>query len=170
VRVHIAGWRATASLALQVVLLGLIAFALMLRTPQVSGPSMSPEIQSGEYVVVNTLSYRLADPKRGEIMAFRHERSAPMVFLKRVIALPGERIRIDRGHVLVDGRPLQEPYLRFGDERSVPETLVPPASYYVLGDNRRDSDDSRDWGPVSRDQIVGRALFALWPPSRFGAL
>ncbi len=170
VRVHIARWRATASLALQVVLLGLIAFALMLRTPQVSGPSMSPEIESGEYVVVNTLSYRLGDPQRGQIMAFRHERSAPMVFLKRVIALPGERIKIDRGIVFINGKAIDEPYLRFRDERSVPETVVPPSFYYVLGDNRRDSDDSRDWGPVGRDQIVGRALFALWPLSHFGAI
>jgi signal peptidase I len=163
-------WRSTASLALQVVLLGLIAFALMLRTPQVSGPSMSPQIESGEYVVVNTLSYRFGDPHRGEIIAFRHERSAPMVFLKRVVGLPGERVRIDRGQVYVDGRELSEPYLRYGDRRSVPETALPAGSYYVLGDNRRDSDDSRDWGPVPRDQIVGRALLGLWPLAHLGPL
>jgi signal peptidase I len=170
VRVQLTRWRSSASLLLQVVLLGLIAFALMLRTPQVSGPSMSPHIESGEYVVVNTLSYRLSAPQRGEIIAFRHERSAPLVFLKRIVGLPGEHVRIDRGQVFVNGVPLSEPYLVFRDDRSTAEITVPPGAYYVLGDNRRDSDDSRDWGSVPGDQIVGRALFALWPPKRFGAV
>jgi signal peptidase I len=142
----------------------------MLRTPQVSGPSMSPHIQPGEYVVVNTLSYRWAVPKRGEIIAFRHERSAPLVFLKRIVGLPGERVRIDRGQVFINGQALPEPYLVYRDERSAGEVTIPRGMYYVLGDNRRDSDDSRDWGSVPGDQIVGRALFALWPPKHFGAV
>jgi len=151
-------------------MLGLIAFALMLRTPKVTGLSMSPEIDSGEYVLIDTLTYRISEPKRGEIVAFRHDRPEAAIYLKRVIGLPGDQVRIDRGWVFIDGRRLDEPYVRFHDGATLPETVVGAQQYYVLGDNRQNSDDSRDWGAVQRSDIVGRALFGIWPLSRAGAL
>jgi signal peptidase I len=158
------------TLALQAAALALIAFALMLRTPQVSGLSMEPRIDSGEYVVINTIAYRLGAPQHGQIVAFRHERTAPEVFLKRIIGIPGDTIRIDRGVVVRNGERLEEPYVRFRDGRSTAEVNVPPAEYYVLGDNRANSEDSRTWGFVSTRDIIGRAMFGLWPLNRLGSL
>jgi signal peptidase I len=158
------------TLALQAAALGLIAFALMLRTPQVSGLSMEPRIDSGEYVVINTIAYRLGAPQHGQIVAFRHERTAPEVFLKRIIGIPGDTIRIDRGTVFRNGERLEERYVLFRDDRSTPQVSVPPGDYYVLGDNRANSEDSRTWGFVSTHDIIGRAMFGLWPLDRVGLL
>ena len=162
-------WRSAANLAWQIVLLALIIFAVMgLRPGQVSGLSMEPRIDSDEYVLINALAYRMGAPHRGDVIAFRHERSAPSVYLKRVIGVPGDRIEIRRGVVFLDGSPLSEPYVRFPDTRSAAPVVVPPDSYYVLGDNRANSDDSRAWGFVPAGDVVGRAMFGVWPPSHIG--
>ena len=163
-------WRNAAGLTLQVALLGTLALAFFLRAPQVSGLSMEPRIDSGEYVLINTVAYRLGPVRRSDIMAFRHSRSAPSVYLKRVVGLPGDRIRIDGGKVQVNGALLDEPYVRFSDRRSYPGFTVPPSSYYVLGDNRANSDDSRAWGFVAAQDVVGKAVLAVWPLNRVGAL
>ncbi len=104
---------------------------------------------------------------RGDIVAFRHGASSE-AYLKRVIGLPGDRVAIRRGIVLIDGQPLAEPYVRYRDNRSEPEVTVPAGAYYVLGDNRRNSDDSRDWGFVPASAIIGKAWLAVWPPSKVG--
>lgn len=163
--------KSAANLAWQAALLVLIVFAVMgMRPGQVSGFSMEPRIESDEYVLINALAYRWGAPRRGDIIAFRHERSAPSVYLKRVIGVPGDRIEIDRGVVSVDGRPLDEPYVAYPDARSFAAVTVPPASYYVLGDNRAKSDDSRFWGFVPASDVIGRAIFGVWPPSHAGPL
>jgi signal peptidase I len=153
-----------------VLLLGLFGFAFTVHPSQVSGFSMEPRIDSGEYVIINTLAYRFAKPQRGDIIAFRHERSAESVYLKRVIALPGDRVAIERGTVYLNGRALSEDYVHFRDKRTMKGITVPPSAYYVLGDNRANSDDSRVWGFVNMDDVIGRAMFAIWPPRRAGAL
>ncbi len=164
-------WRPAARIAWQLALLLVILFAVLgLRPGQVSGQSMEPRIDSDEYVLINALAYRFGTPQRGQIVAFRHERSAPTVYLKRVIGIPGDRVAIDRGSVSVNGTVLAEPYVRFRDERSAAPVVVPPDAYYVLGDNRANSDDSRRWGFVKTTDIVGRAVLAFWPPSHAGLL
>lgn len=141
-----------------------------MRTPQVSGLSMAPHIASGEFVLINTVAYRLHGPSRGDIIAFHHDEPTPQTFIKRVIGLPGDRVRIDRGRVFVNGAPLEEPYVRFPDERTFPEVTVPAGSLYVLGDNRADSEDSRAFGFVAQNQVMGRALAGIWPIAHLGAL
>lgn len=162
-------WRSYATLALQLAVLTLLIAAFFMRTPQVSGHSMAPHITSGEYVLINTFAYRLAPPKRGDIVAFRGD-DARAVFIKRVLGLPGERLRIDRGVVSIDGRPLSEPYVRFADDRSFGSVVVPAHSVFVLGDNRADSEDSRFFGPVDDGRLMGRALLGVWPPADVGTL
>ena len=130
---------------------------------------MEPRIGAGEFVVIDMLAYRFGTVHRGDILAFRHA-SASEAYLKRVIALPGEQVAIDHGTVLIDGKPLKEDYVRYRDARSEPPQTVPADSYYVLGDNRSNSDDSRDWGFVPASAIMGKAWLAVWPPSRFGRL
>lgn len=137
--------------------------------PQVSGLSMAPHIASGEYVLINTFAYRIAKPKRGDIVAFRRDGDA-RVFIKRVVGLPGDRIGVNAGRVTIGGRRLDEPYVRFPDDRSFGEIVVPPASVYVLGDNRADSEDSRVFGPVPEQRLIGRALAGIWPPADVGTL
>ncbi len=161
-------WRFVARTTLQLAALAALAIAFFMRTPEVSGLSMAPRIASGEFVLINTISYRLHAPQRGDIVAFRHDSPAPEVFIKRIIGLPGDKIAIDRGRVMVNGSVLPEPYVRFADNRSFPEVTVPAGSLYVLGDNRVDSNDSRFWGFVGQDHVLGRAVAGIWPPAALG--
>jgi signal peptidase I len=162
--------RSIAGLALQLAILGVLIAAFFVRTSPVSGLSMEPHINSGEYVLINTLAYRFAPPARGDIIVFKHTTDAPEVYIKRVIGIPGDRVRIDDGIVYVNGVKLDEPYVRYGDQRTFPEVTVPPDSVYVLGDNRGHSDDSRFFGPVADSDVRGRALAGIWPPADLGTL
>ena len=148
----------------QVVVLLAIVMAFFLRIPQVTGPSMLPHVQPGEVVVINTLAYKFGPMKRGDVVALDHETPTASTFIKRIIALPGERVRIERGTLYVNGAIVPEPYVSFHDTRSVPAVTVPANSLYVLGDNRSESEDSRTWGPIPESAITGKALFGLWPP------
>jgi signal peptidase I len=163
-------WRSAANLAWQLAVLALLIAAFFIRLPQVSGLSMEPHIRSGEYVLINTFAYRLGHPRRGEIVAFRHEGDARAVFIKRVIGLPGDRIQIIHGQVYLNSAKLDEPYVEHTDDRSFGKTTVPPASVYVLGDNRAESEDSRFFGSVGDDRLIGRALAGIWPPRMLGGL
>ena len=140
------------------------------RPGQVSGLSMAPRIESDEYVLINALAYRMGVPRRGDVVAFRHERSAPSVYLKRIVGVPGDRVDVRRGIVYLNGAALREPYVLFRDARSAPAVVVPANAYYVLGDNRANSDDSRAWGFVPADDLIGRAVIAVWPPDRVGSI
>ena len=92
------------------------------------------------------------------------------VFIKRVIGVPGDRIRIDRGRVFLNGVRLDEPYVLHADDRSSPDVLVPGSAVYVLGDNRAESEDSRSFGPVNDSVLIGRAIAGIWPPRMLGGL
>ncbi len=155
---------------MQVAILAALLAAFFVRFPQVSGRSMAPQIDSGERVVIDTLAYRFGAPQRGDIIAFRHDGNPPEIFIKRVIGLPGDRIRIRQGIVYVNGQRLFEPYVRYRDDRSLPSITVPPGMLYVLGDNRVVSEDSRMFGPVPERDVIGKAVAALWPADRLGAL
>jgi len=131
---------------------------------------MAPHISPGEIVLIDTISYRLHGPRRGDIIAFHHDAPAHEVFIKRIIGLPGDRIAIDRGAVLLNGVALREPYVRFSDRRSFAAIMVPRGSLYVLGDNRAASEDSRFWGFVREDRVLGKAIAGIWPLESFGSL
>jgi len=168
--VRFASVRSLASLALQLAILLALIAAFFVRIPPVSGLSMEPHIASGEYVLINTLAYRFGSPQRGDIVAFRHEAPTPEVYIKRIVAVGGDRVRIDRGTVYVNGARLDEPYVVFHDDRSFSDVTVPPNSVYVLGDNRANSEDSRIFGPVADSELIGRALAGVWPLDNVGKL
>jgi signal peptidase I len=161
----VARTRTVVSLSAQLVVLLLIAAAFFMRTSPVDGLSMEPRVHAGEVVLINTLSYRLGPVRRGDVVAFRHDAPTAETYIKRVIGVPGEHVEVRRGVVFVDGRELAEPYVR-RDTRDAPAVTVPPHAYYVLGDNRADSDDSRNWGVVHDTDVVGKALVGIWPPRR----
>lgn len=163
-------WRTVVGLVLQALILAVLLGAFFLRAPQVSGPSMEPRIQSGEFVLIDTLAYHFSTPKRGEIVAFARGGDPPELLIKRVIGLPGNRVRIERGDVYINGIRLNEPYVRARDTRTFVSTTVPPNDVYVLGDNRTQSEDSRTFGPVPERNLMGEALAGIWPLSRTGVL
>ena len=139
---------------------------------KVEGTSMMPSLEDQERIFVNKFVYRLEPIERGDIVVFRYPRDPSKSFIKRVIGLAGDHIQIDDGRVFVNGKLLQEDYVPsiYADQRSYPELVVPPNSYFVLGDHRTMSNDSRDFGPVDAGFIYGKAVFGYWPMDKLGRL
>jgi signal peptidase I len=139
---------------------------------KVEGTSMMPSLDDQERIFVNKFVYRLEPIERGDIVVFRYPRDPSKSFIKRVIGLAGDHIQIDDGRIFVNGKLLEEDYVPriYADERSYPELIVPPNSYFVLGDHRTMSNDSRDFGPVDAGFIYGKAVFGYWPMEKLGRL
>ncbi len=137
---------------------------------KVEGTSMMPSLDDQERIFVNKYVYRLEPIQRGDIIVFRYPRDPSKSFIKRVIGLAGDEIRIEGGEVFVNGRPLEEDYVppAYADQRSYPDIIVPPHCYFVLGDHRTMSNDSRDFGPVDVGFIYGKAVFGYWPMDKMG--
>lgn len=148
-------------------------FIIFLYQPvKVEGTSMMPTLEDQERVFINKFVYRLESIHRGDVVVFRYPRDTSKSYIKRVIAIPGDRVRIEDGLVYVNDRRLSEDYVppTYEDLRSYSETVVPPHSYFVLGDHRNLSNDSRDFGPVDESYIYGKAVFGYWPFTKLGKL
>ncbi|HEV2074904.1 MAG TPA: signal peptidase I [Thermoleophilaceae bacterium] len=196
-----AGWRGSfAELALIVVVALALAFgiqAVIVKPFRIPSGSMIPTLEVVERVLVDRVSFRFSDPDRGDIVVFKPPAGAgdgrcgvPDVpgracpeptrgefdqnYIKRVVGLPGDRLKVLEGVVYINGQPLEEPYLRASASCSLcrlPEEItIPPDHFFMMGDNRGQSEDSRVWGPVPEDQIVGNAFFTYWPLDRVGGL
>src|SRR5947209_2944833 len=139
---------------------------------KVEGTSMMPSLDDQERIFVNKFVYRWEPIERGDIVVFRYPRDPSKSYIKRVIGVAGDRIRINSGQVYVNDEALEEDYVpaMYADERSYPETTVPPHSYFMLGDHRSMSNDSRDFGPVKDGCIYGKAVFGYWPMDKLGRL
>ena len=139
---------------------------------KVEGCSMEPGLEDQEQIFINKLVYRWENIHRDDIIVFRYPRDPHKSFIKRVIGLPGDRVRISYGRLYVNGKQVEESYvpLRFEDSRSFPETVIPRGSYFVLGDHRSMSNDSREFGPVPRSYIYGKAVFGYWPMEKVGVI
>lgn len=133
----------------------------------VDGPSMLPTLETGDRVLVDKLGYRFTEPERDDVVLVQRE---GQLLIKRVAALPGETVSARNGTFYVDGEPLQESYGTQGLPYSMAPAVVPPGQIYVLGDNRGNSTDSRSFGPVSEDHLVGEAVVVLWPVNHLGGL
>ena len=131
----------------------------------VKGQSMEPNFENSNYLIVDELSYRFRDPQRGEVVVFRYPRNISQRFIKRIIGLPGEKIEIEAGVVMVNGKILDESkYLLLGVQTSGDiQISLDENEYFVLGDNRISSFDSRQWGTLPRKNIIGRVYFRAWP-------
>lgn len=180
-------------------LLVFMALHLSIQNYKVEGPSMEPTLNQNEYLIVNKLVYLRFDPPeffdalpfydggadeadryifhppvRGEVVVFRSPRDQDRDFVKRVIGLPGETVRIENGKVfvVVDGVEglLDEPYLDRKDNTTMAPVEVEPGTVFVLGDNRGSSNDSRSWGPVPTENLIGRAWMRFWPLDHLGVL
>jgi signal peptidase I len=136
---------------------------------RVDGASMEPTLQSGEFVIVNKLAYLFGEPTTGDVIVFHFPRDPDQEYIKRIIGLPGDRVEIKNGEVYVNDRVLDEDYIAASP---VYEDIleVPGDSLIVLGDNRNNSSDSHNWGPVPLDFVIGKAMFVYWPPTEWGLL
>jgi signal peptidase I len=139
---------------------------------KVEGTSMMPGLEDQERIFVNKFVYRWEPIERGDIVVFRYPRDTSKSYIKRVIGVAGDRIRIENGQVYVNGRALDEDYVPsdYADARSYGEVMVPANSFFVLGDHRTMSNDSRDFGPVNERYIYGKAVFGYWPVEKLGRL
>jgi signal peptidase I len=139
---------------------------------RVEGTSMLPRLEDRDRLFINKFVYRIAAIERGDVVVFRYPRDPEKSYIKRVIALPGDRLRIDRGQVWLNGRRQIEPYVpeEYQDSRSMAEIVVPEDSYFMMGDHRSISSDSREFGPVERSLVYGKAVFVYWPTRDAGVV
>jgi signal peptidase I len=139
---------------------------------KVQGTSMAPELKDGERILVNKFLYYFDEIDRGDVVVFWYPEDPELSFIKRVVALPGETVDIRGGSVYVNGKLVEEPYVAGSnaDSRSYAPQEIRPGHYFVLGDNRKGSNDSRSWGLVPQRYIYGKAFLRIWPPGDFGAV
>ena len=179
---------------LETIILTLLVFLTLQFSIQnyvVDGPSMKPTLEDGEYVIVNKLSYlhfepRNIDkfipfyttkndsiifpfdpPKRGEILVFYYPRDVSRKFVKRIIGIPGETVEIKHGEVFINGKVIEEPYVSNQSSSNLAPTTIPNDKYFVLGDNRKISNDSRSFGLVPTENVVGKTWFRFWPINKW---
>jgi len=158
---------------LEIVLLALAIYVIIMflvQTVHVMGQSMEPTLQNNDFLVASKIAYHLGSPQRGDIVIFRPSSDPTKDYIKRIIALPGEHLRINHAQVFINGHLLKEPYLsekwtvsdswNQGDEQ-----VMPPDEFFVMGDNRNHSTDSRLLGPQRKDQFLGKAWVRIWPLS-----
>jgi signal peptidase I len=139
---------------------------------RVEGTSMLPRLEDHDRLFINKFVYRFAAIERGDVVVFHYPRDPEKSYIKRVIGLPGDKLRIDHGQVWLNGHRLREPYVpeTYEDSRSIAAMVVPDDSYFVMGDHRSISSDSREFGPVERSLIYGKAVFVYWPARDAGVV
>ncbi len=156
------------------VLIAVVVILFVYQPVKVEGTSMMPSLVDQERIFINKFIYRLGlgEIQRGDLVVFWFPGDRSKSYIKRVIGLPGDVVEIRKGVVYLNGRALEEPYVpeEYRDRQSRPPVRVPPEHYYVMGDHRTSSNDSRNWGPVPRNQIYGKAVFVYWPPEKLGPI
>ena len=152
--------------------IAVVVIVFLYQPVKVEGTSMMPWLQDQERIFVNKFVYRFEDIHRSDIVVFRFPLDPTKSYIKRVVGLPGDEVEVIRGQLYINGKRIDEPYIReeFRDLGTYPPITVPDESYYVLGDHRNTSNDSRTWGTVGRDFVVGKAVFAYWPIDQFGVV
>jgi len=141
---------------------------LALQNFRIEGHSMEPNLHDGQFLIINKLVYYVHPPERGDVVVFHSPGNPRKDFIKRVIGLPGEEVEIGDGQVFVNGVQLEETYITRRGHRSWGPEVVGEFEYFVLGDNRNNSSDSRNWGMLDGEAIIGKALISYWPPQDWG--
>lgn len=150
-------------------ILALVIRTFLFQPFYIPSGSMEPTLQVGDKIIVNKLTTRFKEPERGQIVVFKFPYDPSQDFVKRIIGLPGETVEIRDSQVYINGEPLEEEYLPEGlVYPDFPPVTVPEDSYFVLGDNRNNSQDSRTWGPLPREFVIGQVMVIYWPLDRIG--
>jgi signal peptidase I len=156
------------------VLIAVILIVFIYQPVKVEGTSMMPALTDQERIFINKFNYHfgIGNIERGDMVVFWFPQDLSKSYIKRVIGLPGDMIEIDSGRVFINGKPLAESYVpdEYRDRSSYPARPVPADNYFVLGDHRSSSNDSRNWGYVDRKYIYGKAVFVYWPLEKMGRL
>jgi signal peptidase I len=154
-----------------------VVYIFLFQPHQVDGQSMVPNFHNGEYILTDKISYRFHTPKRGDVVVFHSPQDERVDFIKRIIGVPGDTIKLTGGYIYLNGQKLEEKYVNDPGQilagrflREGVEVEVPLGQYFVMGDNRNHSSDSREWGLLSLNGIVGRAFFRYWPFAAFGMI
>jgi signal peptidase I len=157
----------------------LVMVYLFIMSPQeINGQSMDPTFHNGEYILTNKVEYKFTDPKRGDIVIFKSPKNKQIDYIKRVIGLPGERLRLSNSVYYINGKKLDESAYLSPDVKTYggsylsedTEIIIPEGKYFVSGDNRMHSSDSREFGPIAKEDFIGKALFRYFPFSRTGVI
>jgi len=154
---------------LQTIFLAIVLYLLIdavIARVRVENISMVPTLNPGEFLIVNKLSYKFSPVQRGDIVVFHYPNDPREDYIKRVIGVPGDTVAISESSVFVNGHEIEEPYIANGYSFESGQWQVPPGSLFVLGDNRKHSSDSQEWGFVPIDNLVGKALMRYWPLNR----
>jgi signal peptidase I len=168
----VSGWRSWSRDLLVSIAISLFIILFLYQPVRVEGTSMLPMLEDQDRLFINKFAYRFEDIHHGDVVVFLYPQDHSKSYIKRVIALPGDELRIDHGTVWVNGVALQEDYVpfKYRDDRSQPEMIIPKGEYFVMGDHRSISSDSRDFGPVTRPLIYGKAAFVYWPMDQAGVV
>ena len=154
-----------------------VIYLFIVQPHEVKGSSMEPTFQNNEYIITDKISYRFGKPNRGDVVIFKAPVNPDVDYIKRIIGLPGETVMVQSGRIYIDGKMLNEPYLEdltpifpggFIKEGVV--VSIPENHYFVMGDNRPHSSDSREFGPIEKKLIIGRAVFRYWPINDLGLI
>jgi len=179
------GWQTAWAITREVgetILLTLVIFFVIqffIRNFRVVGTSMVNNLHDGQYLIINKITYNpylieylgFGGPKRGDVIVFKPPRNLNDDYVKRVIGLPGEEVQVIKGEVFINGRRLEEPFQPITGSYTMPApVVVPEGQVFVLGDNRNNSNDSHNWGPLPIENIVGRAWLSYWPPDYWGTI
>ncbi len=174
------GWQIFIAILREVVetvvlaLVMLVILQLLIRNFRVEGHSMDPNLQDGQYLMIDKLSYHLPfdlrPPRRGDVVVFVPPTQPNKDFVKRIIGLPGDTVEIQRGAVYINGELLPNNFGARLDQSSMSAATVPDGFLFVLGDNRPNSNDSRNWGMLAADNVVGKAWVSYWPPDTWGII
>jgi signal peptidase I len=159
-----------------IILAVVIWFAVNLTTARfiVEGSSMEPTLHTGQYLLIDRLGYQFGEPRHGDIVVFHYPINPVDDYVKRVIGVPGDEVRIQSSSVFVNGQVISEPYIvsdgMFLGEGYAGKWEIPDGRYFVMGDNRSHSSDSRSWGLLDRANIIGKAWLSYWPPQSSGIM
>jgi signal peptidase I len=163
------GWARDLAVALS---LALVIIVFLYQPVKVEGTSMAPLLSDQERIFINKFLYRFEPIERGDVVVFWYPLDRSKSFIKRVVGLPGETLEVRRGHLFIGAKELDEPYVpaNFLDGSSYGPVHIPEDEFFVMGDHRDSSNDSRVFGPVPRGAIYGKAVFAYWPVDHFGSI
>lgn len=169
------GWLHSAALLRDIIValfLAIVLIVFLYQPVRVEGTSMMPALTDQERIFINKFTYKFNSIERGDTVVFWYPLDHSKVYIKRVIGLPGDVVRIDAGEVQVNGRVLDETYVpdEYRDHTSLNPVKVEPNHYFVMGDHRSSSNDSRSWGTVDRHYIYGKAVFVYWPVDKMGTV
>lgn len=150
-----------------------IIYWLVAQPHKVSGASMYPNFQDGDYIITDKVTYKFYEPERGDVIVFKNPRDESQDFIKRIMGLPGDRVKVQGGYIYINGKLVQEPYIKAdvitnpgSFMREGQEVVVQSGEYLAMGDNRPHSSDSREWGFVTKREIIGRVFFRYWPSNQ----